>query len=696
MKFERKIYLLFIAFLTLASATASYGQQSVKTDAVRKKKPDYSFKSKMWFVELDGLAGASLPSMQGVDLTKGYNDVAFSKTGYFKVNNAASSGFDGQIGYFFGDERHFGIGTGIKLFYQHYDLRLSGFEMDYKSTDAFGNVFRQDLTSVGSISESIYETNINIPLAFKYKTVLKKRWGLTADVGVLFNILESGSYTTNAVFNYEAVYKFVDNEGNQVAVYDNSIPAGQNDILITRASTKGNAVNYFDSLRAHGYNVGLDVHPNSNTGTASLGQLSLGFFFQPALTYALDERTSINLGFHYVYQNMTQDVSNYRITDKVGDYTPLFKSAPVTVIQTYGLNLGVRYYFGKLRDRDRDGVPDKFDRCPLDSGVVKLKGCPDSDMDGIADVSDSCPKQFGLAKFNGCPDTDGDGIPDRSDSCPKQKGLIQFNGCPDTDGDGLPDNIDACPLLPGPADNHGCPLVAADSTLGKDGKGAGRGVARRGGKGGASAANKKVVYAKNVHFDFNQFKLNRSSFRYLDSIVNIMKTEPEAVLTIDGYSDAIGPTSANLRISRNRAMAVKRYMVKKGIDPAKLHAVGHGKSDPIASNRTRAGRAENRRALMMVKSNTANEDADSTMGDYASAISVTPNEEKGSFTILLKTNFEENAIVTILSPAGKMMKQFQIVANKPTQFTFDAPPGLYYFTAATASTKYEARIIISQ
>ena len=720
MKFKNNIVRSILTCIWVASTAIVSAQTGVKKDTIKAKKPDYTFKAKKWCVDVDVLGGTFSRSMQNVDLLKNYSNVAESGVGYFTYSKQLSAGFDAQLGYFFDDDSHYGIGTGVKLLVQNFDLRLSRFDVQYQSTDIFGDVYRQNLTTGSAVSEAVKSTAWSIPLVFKYKTTIKNKWGFTSDVGLLFNLSQTYSYSTDAIFNYEAIYKFQTFEGNTVAVYDYSNPIGASDVLMTRSGARGNPAAYLDSLHAHGYNVGLNVRPKNSTGTVSSTQASIGFFVQPELTYALNERTSLNLGLHYYFSTFNQNASNYKLTDKVGDYTPLISSASQTLIQTYGMNLGIRYYFGKLRDRDHDGVPDRFDRCPMDSGVVKLVGCPDSDMDGIADVDDSCPHEFGLAKFkgcpdtdgdgipdksdscptvfglakfSGCPDTDGDGIPDRSDSCPKQKGPIQFNGCPDTDGDGLPDNLDACPKLPGAADNHGCPvgydslgrkIGAADSSKGRKGKG------------GAAAGEKKVVYSKNVHFDFNQFKLNRSSYRYLDSIVNIMHTVPEANLTIDGYSDGVGPNSANLRISNKRALAVKRYMVRKGIDAARLKAVGHGKSNPIANNRTKAGRAQNRRALMLVKSNPVNMGNDSIIEDNATAITVTPNDEKGSFTILLKTNFEENAVVTILSPNGKMLKQFQIVANKPTAFTFDAPAGLYYFTAATASTKYEARIIISQ
>jgi OOP family OmpA-OmpF porin len=64
---------------------------------------------------------------------------------------------------------------------------------------------------------------------------------------------------------------------------------------------------------------------------------------------------------------------------------------------------------------------------------------------------------------------------------------------------------------------------------------------------------------------------------------------------IRGYTDSVGPASYNLELSQRRAEAVKQYLVNAGIDPSRLVAKGYGEADPIASNKTPEGRAQNRR-----------------------------------------------------------------------------------------------------
>lgn len=84
-----------------------------------------------------------------------------------------------------------------------------------------------------------------------------------------------------------------------------------------------------------------------------------------------------------------------------------------------------------INDRDKDGVQDSSDRCPDDSGLVSLKGCPDRDNDSIADIDDRCPDSSGLASLKGCPDRDKDSIANIDDKCPDLAGIASLTGCPD-------------------------------------------------------------------------------------------------------------------------------------------------------------------------------------------------------------------------------------------------------------------------
>ena len=121
----------------------------------------------------------------------------------------------------------------------------------------------------------------------------------------------------------------------------------------------------------------------------------------------------------------------------------------------FGLRFGIP--FKKKKDKDKDGVSNKYDNCRKVPGVWEFKGCPDRDGDGVQDSEDKCPDTPGVKAFQGCPDTDGDGIEDKNDQCLELAGLSEFNGCPDTDGDGVVDGEDVCPEVAGVTELAGCP-----------------------------------------------------------------------------------------------------------------------------------------------------------------------------------------------------------------------------------------------
>jgi len=228
-------------------------------------------------------------------------------------------------------------------------------------------------------------------------------------------------------------------------------------------------------------------------------------------------------------------------------------------------------------DSDLDGVADAEDRCPTEAGAPGLGGCPDRDNDGIADIDDVCPDMPGLAEFKGCPDTDGDGIADNEDKCPQKPGPIANEGCPDTDNDGIADHMDKCPTVPGTQNNYGCPEIRAE-------------------------VKKRLAFAATaIQFDLGKSSIKKSSHKLLDEVVAILNEYKDYNMTIDGYTDNTGRAERNLELSKERANAVKDYFISKGIDANRLKADGHGIENPVADNRTAAGRAKNRRVEMDLK-----------------------------------------------------------------------------------------------
>ncbi|WP_299435685.1 OmpA family protein [uncultured Aquimarina sp.] len=294
----------------------------------------------------------------------------------------------------------------------------------------------------------------------------------------------------------------------------------------------------------------------------------------------LTENLAFNLQTTYKHVFEDYEVSNY----------------PPTHFQH---SAGITFAFGG-KDTDGDGVFDKDDECIDVPGLAEFNGCPDTDGDGITDAKDDCPDTAGTAEFNGCPDTDGDGIADPKDDCPTVAGLANLNGCPDADGDGITDAKDGCPNEAGPAANNGCPYQDkdGDGVLDKDDNCPD--VAGTVANNGCPEVTEEIQktlneYAAQVLFDSGKSTIKDQSTKVLNDIIAILKEYPTAKFVIEGHTDSQGREANNQKLSDSRANAVKTFLTSNGIDQFRLSAVGYGESRPVASNKTRAGRAQNRR-----------------------------------------------------------------------------------------------------
>jgi outer membrane protein OmpA-like peptidoglycan-associated protein len=107
---------------------------------------------------------------------------------------------------------------------------------------------------------------------------------------------------------------------------------------------------------------------------------------------------------------------------------------------------------------------------------------------------------------------------------------------------------------------------------------------------------------KNIFFNTAKYDLLTESIVELDRIVVLMKENPTIKIQINGYTDSVGKDADNLTLSELRAKAVVSYLTSKGILQSMLSFKGFGASNPIASNETEEGRAQNRRTEMVVVS----------------------------------------------------------------------------------------------
>jgi OOP family OmpA-OmpF porin len=173
----------------------------------------------------------------------------------------------------------------------------------------------------------------------------------------------------------------------------------------------------------------------------------------------------------------------------------------------------------------------------------------DQDRDGVLDPSDECPNtpRGSRVDARGCP------IPAQMAKAPKK--------IMDSDGDGVLDNADICPGTPRGAkvDSQGCWTL------------------------------------RNVKFDTSKWEIKPQFQPLLDEVVEVLEKNPSLTVQVQGHTDSRGTAKYNQRLSENRANAVTKYLTKKGIPKQRLNPMGLGLTNPVASNKTPAGRARNRR-----------------------------------------------------------------------------------------------------
>ncbi len=282
----------------------------------------------------------------------------------------------------------------------------------------------------------------------------------------------------------------------------------------------------------------------------------------------------------------------------------------------YRVALGLSYRFiGTGLDKDRDGIVDGDDRCPLEpedlDGFQDEDGCPDTDndADGIVDVDDGCPNdpedRDGFQDKDGCPDHDNDkdDIPDNADDCPNDPGEAAFNGCPNADGDALADKDDLCPDEPGPIGAQGCPDRDGDlvpdfrDECPDDPMDAEADPRRSNGcPSNIVLTTEAIKILDRVYFEYNKATIKKVSYEILDGVAKVVLDNPDILLVeVGGHTDNVASDDFNLDLSQKRAEAVRDYLIGRGVDPERLVAKGYGETAPIDTNKTTKGRANNRR-----------------------------------------------------------------------------------------------------
>lgn len=104
----------------------------------------------------------------------------------------------------------------------------------------------------------------------------------------------------------------------------------------------------------------------------------------------------------------------------------------------------------------------------------------------------------------------------------------------------------------------------------------------------------------NVHFDFDKATLRRESYPQLTEVLEYLQRHDELKAEIAGHTDNVGTDTHNLKLSQERAAAIRNYLINKGIKATRLTAKGYGAGQPVADNSTEAGRQLNRRTELRI------------------------------------------------------------------------------------------------
>ena len=234
------------------------------------------------------------------------------------------------------------------------------------------------------------------------------------------------------------------------------------------------------------------------------------------------------------------------------------------------------------KDTDGDGLSDSTEIFQYHTDALKV----DTDGDGLSDGDE-------ILKYHTDPlktDTDGDGLSDGDE-------VLKYHTDPlkmDTDGDGLSDGDEVLKY-------HTDPLkIDTDRGTVSDGDEIKNGTNPLDSTDDVKKPEIKVelgqaIVLEGIVFESGKSDIQAQSDSVLQLAYNTMKQNPEITIEIRGYTDNTGGKKKNLKLSQDRADAVKNYLVAKGITADRIATKGFGPDQPVASNKTKEGRQKNRR-----------------------------------------------------------------------------------------------------
>lgn len=110
----------------------------------------------------------------------------------------------------------------------------------------------------------------------------------------------------------------------------------------------------------------------------------------------------------------------------------------------------------------------------------------------------------------------------------------------------------------------------------------------------------RIFTLENVYFDVNKWDIKPQCAPHIDNLYNTLVLNPKMKIELAGHTDSDGDDMKNLILSQNRAEAVMKYLIEKGLDPARVSAKGYGEQVPLVPNTTPENKQKNRRTEVRV------------------------------------------------------------------------------------------------
>ena len=315
-------------------------------------------------------------------------------------------------------------------------------------------------------------------------------------------------------------------------------------------------------------------YENGYTGSTNIYRVALNAVHEHDKIFGMIPIAKFGVGYESLSTSKSQNDNSPFMNIGLGAKVPFtdalaLKLEAVHMIKhndgRYDSNLallaGLNYAFG--------GSP--AETAPV-AAVAPIDG--DDDNDGILNSVDKCPTTEAGKSVNaeGCfidGDDDNDGILNSVDKCPTTEAgkSVNAEGCfidGDDDNDGVLNSIDKCPNTPKEVtkvDADGC------------------------------------ITEVNLHINFENasYDVDEQSHANIQRFVDFLKATPHYSAEIVGYTDSVGRESSNQKLSQNRANTVKDMIIERGVSENRVSATGMGEANPIETNDTAEGRAQNRR-----------------------------------------------------------------------------------------------------